>query len=37
VSYGIIQRHGSTLSVQSEYGAWTEFSFDLAQAPGALT
>jgi len=31
VSYGIIQRHGSTLSVQSEYGAWTEFSFDLAR------
>jgi two-component system sensor histidine kinase PhcS len=31
VSYGIVQRHGSTLSVQSEYGAWTEFSFDLAR------
>lgn len=31
VSYGIIQRHGSTLSVQSEYGAWTEFGFDLAR------
>ena len=31
VSYGIIQRHGSTLSVQSEHGAWTEFSFDLAR------
>jgi two-component system sensor histidine kinase PhcS len=29
VSYGIIQRHGSTLTVQSEHGAWTEFSFDL--------
>ena len=31
VSYGIVQRHGSTLSVQSEHGAWTEFSFDLAR------
>jgi two-component system sensor histidine kinase PhcS len=31
VSYGIIQRHGSTLSVQSEHGVWTEFSFDLAR------
>jgi two-component system, sensor histidine kinase PhcS len=30
VSYGIIQRHGGTLSVSSEFGAWTEFSFDLA-------
>ncbi len=29
VSYGIIQRHGGTLSVTSEFGAWTEFSFDL--------
>ena len=29
VSYGIIQRHGGTLSVSSEFGAWTEFSFDL--------
>lgn len=31
VSYGIIQRHGSTLTVQSEHGAWTEFGFDLAR------
>ena len=31
MSYGIIQRHGSTLSVRSEQGAWTEFSFDLAR------
>lgn len=30
VSYGIIQRHGGLLSVTSEFGAWTEFSFDLA-------
>ena len=29
VSYGIIQRHGGTLSVTSEFGAWTEFSLDL--------
>ncbi len=31
VSYGIVQRHGSTLSVHSEHGAWTEFGFDLAR------
>jgi two-component system sensor histidine kinase PhcS len=31
VSYGIVQRHGGSLSVTSEYGAWTEFSFDLAR------
>jgi len=31
VSYGIIQRHGGTLAVASEHGAWTEFSFDLAR------
>ena len=30
MSYGIIQRHGGTLSVNSEHGAWTEFSLDLA-------
>jgi len=30
MSYGIIQRHGGLLSVSSEFGAWTEFSFDLA-------
>lgn len=30
VSYGIIQRHGGTLSVSSEFGAWTEFALDLA-------
>ncbi len=29
VSYGIVQRHGGTLAVESEAGAWTEFSFDL--------
>ena len=29
VSYGIVQRHGGTLAVESEPGAWTEFSFDL--------
>lgn len=32
VSYSIIQRHGGTLAVSSEDGAWTEFSFDLALA-----
>ncbi len=31
VSYGIVQRHGGTLAVASEFGAWTEFSFDLAR------
>jgi two-component system sensor histidine kinase PhcS len=31
VSYGIIQRHGSTLAVHSESGEWTEFTFDLAR------
>lgn len=33
VSYGIILRHGGLLSVTSEFGAWTEFSFDLAVPP----
>ena len=33
VSYGIIQRHGGLLSVISEFGAWTEFSFDLTLPP----
>lgn len=31
VSYGIVQRHGSTLVVHSALGEWTEFSFDLAR------
>lgn len=30
MGYGIIQRHGGLLSVNSEFGAWTEFAFDLA-------
>ena len=30
MGYGIIQRHGGQLSVSSEFGAWTEFSLDLA-------
>jgi two-component system sensor histidine kinase PhcS len=30
VSYGILKRHGGILSVASEFGAWAEFSFDLA-------
>lgn len=29
VSYGIVQRHGGTLSVDSVPGEWTEFVFDL--------
>ena len=33
VSYGIVQRHGGTLSVESELGAWTEFTFDLPRPP----
>lgn len=36
VSYAIVQRHGGMLTVASEEGAWTEFSFDLALAsPGS--
>lgn len=29
VSYGIVQRHGGVLAVESEPGVWTEFTFDL--------
>lgn len=29
VSYGIVQRHGGTLAVDSVLGEWTEFTFDL--------
>mgnify|MGYP001553661615 CR=1 FL=1 len=36
VSYAIIQRHGGTLSVNSEAGVWTEFAFDLAVADVAV-
>ncbi|CAN7269979.1 sensor histidine kinase [Polaromonas sp. LjRoot131] len=32
MSYSIIQRHGGVLTVASEEGLWTEFSFDLALA-----
>jgi two-component system sensor histidine kinase PhcS len=32
VSYAIIQRHGGTLRVSSDWGTGTEFSFDLALA-----
>lgn len=35
MSYSIIQRHGSTLTVASDEGVWTEFSFDLALADQA--
>lgn len=31
MSYAIVQRHGGTLTVASEEGAWTEFCFDLAR------
>lgn len=33
VSYGIVQRHGGTLAVDSVHGEWTEFSFDLPRPP----
>ena len=33
VSYGIVQRHGGTLAVESEFGEWTEFTFDLPRPP----
>ncbi len=32
VCYAIVQRHGGQLTVASQAGAWTEFSFDLALA-----
>jgi two-component system sensor histidine kinase PhcS len=32
VSYGIVQRHGGTLAVESEPGAWTKFTFDLPRS-----
>jgi len=35
MSYSIIQRHGGTLTVASDEGVWTEFSFDLALADQA--
>jgi len=33
VSYGIVQRHGGILAVESEPGQWTEFTFDLPRPP----
>jgi two-component system sensor histidine kinase PhcS len=33
VSYGIVQRHGGILAVESELGAWTDFTFDLPRPP----
>ena len=33
VSYGIVQRHGGILSVDSVHGEWTEFAFDLPRPP----
>lgn len=35
VSYAVVQRHGGTLRVASEPGAWTEFSFSLPLAADA--
>ena len=32
VSYAIVQRHGGSLRVDSEFGVWTEFTFDLVLA-----
>jgi len=32
ISYGVIQRHGSTLVADSVLGEWTRFSFDLPRA-----
>ncbi len=29
ISYGLIQEHGGTLSVESEYGHWSEFRIEL--------
>ena len=39
ISQAIVRRHDSQLEVQSEPGAWTEFSFELAlpSAPGQST
>lgn len=33
VSYGIVQRHGGTLAVESVLGEWTDFTFDLPRPP----
>ncbi len=32
ISYGVIARHGGTLSAESELGAWTRMVFDLPRA-----
>lgn len=32
ISYGVIARHGGTLSAESELGAWTRMIFDLPRA-----
>ena len=29
ISYGVIERHGGTLSAESEFGAWASMNFDL--------
>ncbi|SFV16090.1 sensor histidine kinase [Pseudoduganella namucuonensis] len=35
ISYGVIQRHGGTLSADSALGLWTQFSFDLPRVTAA--
>lgn len=32
ISYSVIQRHGGTLVAESEFGAWTQMTFDLPRA-----
>lgn len=34
ISYGIIERHGGTLSAESSLGEWTKMKFDLSRATG---
>ncbi len=34
ISYGIIERHGGTLSAESVLGEWTKMQFDLPRATG---
>lgn len=34
ISYGIIERHGGTLSAESLLGEWTKMKFDLSRATG---
>jgi two-component system sensor histidine kinase PhcS len=34
ISYGVIERHGGTLSAESVLGEWTKMKFDLPRATG---